>query len=228
MKRLRIVCGISAAFCLFAASAVRADMITYTLDNANSAVNPPYSPPYGSVLVDLTSSTTATITFTSDVVSNNIYLFGATSAVDVNVNAASWTLGPITGTNSGTGFSTPTLTSGGSGNVDGRGFFNQTIDAGNAFPTASDTVTFTLTDTSGSWANASSVLTTNNDGNYAAAHVIVTSDPAYATNSAFVTGYAGADTGVPDTSVPDGGSTVILLGSAMASLGSLRIFLRRK
>lgn len=227
MKILRTVCGISAVLCLFAASAVRADMISYNLDNGNSQVSG-YSPPYGLVTVDLTDPTHATITFTSDVVSGDIYLFGAVSAVDVNVNAGSWTIGTITGTNSGTGFSTPTLTSGGSGNVDGRGNFNQTIDAGNAFPTASDTVTFTLTDTSGTWASASGVLTTNNDGNYVGAHILVTSDPAYATNSAFVTGYAGGDTPNTPDSVPDGGSTVILLGSAMAGVGSLRIFYRRK
>lgn len=218
MKMYRTKFGISAGLSLLVISAAQADMISYNLDNGNSQVSG-YSEPYGTVSVDLTDPTHATITFSSDVAGGNIYLFGAASAVDVNVNATSWTIGPITGSNAGTGFSASTLTDGGSGNVDGRGNFNQTINSSGSFTTSSDTVTFTLTDTSGTWASASNVLTPNNNGNYVGAHIIVTSDPANADNQAFVTGYAGGDT---RNSVPDGGSTVIFLGSALAALGWIR------
>lgn len=213
--------GITAGLSLLTLTAARADMISYNLDNGNSMVSG-YSQPYGVVTVDLTDATHATITFTSDVENGNIYLFGAASAVDVNVNATSWTIGPITGSNAGTGFSASSLTDGGSGNVDGRGSFNETINSAGGFTTSSDTVTFTLTDTSGTWANALNVLTANLNGNYVAAHIMVTSDPANASNGANVTGYAGGDTPGTPNSVPDGGSTVILLGSALAALGWVR------
>src|SRR5262245_53865587 len=60
--------------------------------------------PYGTVDVALVDATHATVTFISGVVGGNIYLFGDGSSVAVNVNAASWTLGTITGSNAGTGF----------------------------------------------------------------------------------------------------------------------------
>lgn len=228
-NHFRKVFGILGALSLVAASA-KADLITYSLDNGNSDINPGYAPPYGTVQVDLTDPTHATITFSSDVIGGNIYLFGGAQCVDVNVNATSWMLSPVVGNNSGTGFSASSLSDGGSGNVDGRGSFDQTIDAFDGYTHSSDTVTFTLTDTSGTWASASSVLATNSNGNYAAAHIFVTSSPANAANGALVTGYAGSDTSItPLTgSVPDGGSTVILLGSAMMSLASIRVWFSRK
>lgn len=221
IKMFRTEFAISAGLSLLAISAARADMISYNLDNGNSAVSG-YSSPYGVVNVDLTDPTHATITFTSDVVSGNIYLFGAASAVDVNVNATAWSIGPITGSNGGTGFSASSLSDGGSGNVDGRGSFNETINSAGGFTTSSDKVTFTLTDTSGTWASAANVLTANNNGNYVGAHIMVTSYPANADNGANVTGYAGGDTPNTPNSVPDGGSTIIFLGSALAALGWVR------
>ena len=204
-------------------------MITYSLDNGNSAIFPGYAPPYGSVQVNLTDSTHATITFTSDTVAGNIYLFGGAQAIDVNVNATTFSIGTVVGSNAGTGFSPGQFTPQGSQNVDGRGVFNETIDSDAGYTHAADTVTFTLTDTSGSWANASSVLLANGNGNFPAAHIFVTTNPADASGSALVTGYAGSDTtNTPRSSVPDGGSTAILLGSAMVGLGSLRLCLRRK
>ena len=155
----------------------------------NDAISP-FPGPYGNVLVTLTSPTTANVTFTSDTNSGNIYLFGAVNAVDVNVNATSWTIGSFSGSNGGTGFSPGPFTDGGSGNVDGFGVLNQTINSADGFTSSSDTVSFTLTNTSGIWASASSVLTPNSDGFDAAAHIFVTSSPANASNTALATGFA--------------------------------------
>ncbi len=201
---------------LATAASARADTTTYSLTTGNTALSG-YTGPFGSVTVNLTDSTHATITFTSGTVGGNIYLFGDGSTVDVNVNATSWSLSGLAGSNAGTGFTTPSLSDGGSGNVDGFGQFNQTINDFDGFDYSADSVSFTLTDTSGTWASATDVLKANKGGSTVAAHIFVTSSPAYQTNGAVVTGYAA--NGSP---VPDGGSTIALLGFALLGVGALR------
>jgi len=71
---IKIVFALTALFLAFA-TGVLADTFTSTLDTGNSAISG-FTGPYGSVSVDLTSSTTATITFTSLTNAGNIYLFG--------------------------------------------------------------------------------------------------------------------------------------------------------
>ena len=117
-------------------------------------------------------------------------MLGDGGSVDVNVNATSWTLGSITGSNSGTGFTPGPWSDSGSGNVSSFGVFNQTITSFDGFTHSSDTISFILTNTSGIWLNASGVLTANADGDVAAAHIFVTSSPANASNGAIVTGFA--------------------------------------
>jgi protein with PEP-CTERM/exosortase system signal len=214
--KLLLVIG-SIGFVSFIAYPVEADTITFDLTTGNSAISG-YPGPYASVLVNRTSTTTATITFTSLTNSGRIYLFGDGSSVGVNVNAASWTLGPITGSNAGAGFSPASYSNAGSQNVNGFGIFNQVIDSGDGFTHSSDTISFSLTDTSGSWASAMAVLLANSTGSLAEAHVFVTDFPADASNGAIATGFAsnGADT------VPDSGTTVALLGIALVGIGSLR------
>jgi hypothetical protein len=91
------------------------------------------------------------------------------------------------------------------------------------FTHSSSTITFTLTNTSGTWGSAGDVLIANADGFDAAAHIFVTTSPANASNSALATGFA-AETG-GGISVPDGGMTVMLLGVALGALGMARRFL---
>jgi hypothetical protein len=210
------------------AQSARGDMTTYDLNTGNSAISG-YSGSYGSVTVDLTSSTSATITFTSDTVGGNIYLFGDGGTVGVNVNASSWTLGTITGNNSGTGFTLGgPFSSGGSGNEDGFGSFNQTINTFDGFTHSSDTVSFTLTDTSGTWANAADVLAANSNGGVVAAHIFVTSAPANAANGALTTGFAAGGPGAVTNRVSDGGSAAIMLGFALVGLGRCRAWFARE
>jgi len=207
-----------AGFMAFTVQPAKADSITFDLTTGNSAISG-YPGPYASVLVNRTSTTTATITFTSLTNSGKIYLFGDGSTVAVNVNAASWTLGPVAGSNAGTGFTPATYSNAGSQNVDGFGIFNQTIDSDDGYTHSSDTVSFSLTDTSGTWANAMAVLLANDRGSLAAAHIFVTAYPANAANGALATGFAGNGT---TTDVPDSGSTVLLLGAALSAIGLVR------
>ena len=214
MKTGTLKLSLAAIGCLVAMAAqqAKADTITYSLNTGNSAISG-YAGPYGTVLVNRTSSTVATITFTGGLVAGNQYLFGGNGAAAVNVNAASWTLGPITASNSGTGF-TPTGFAGvGSKSEDGFGVFNQVISNTGGYGSTANILSFSLTDTAGTWATASDVLTE------VAAHIFITTSPANAANGALVTGYAGNGT---TTDVPDGGSTVALLGLAMLGLGSVR------
>src|SRR5215472_1955182 len=195
MKRNRMTLATTAVVALLflltlGAPPAPADIFTSNINTPDTAIAG-FPGPYAQVKVNLTSSTMATITFTSLVNSGNIYLLGDGGSVDVNVNATSWTLSGITGSNAGTGFSPGPWSDAGSGNVNGFGIFNQRIDSFNGLTHSSDTISFTLTNTSGgTWANAASVLTPNGSGFDAAAHIFVTSFPANAANGAINTGFA--------------------------------------
>src|SRR5205814_307162 len=54
--------------------------------------------PYGELLIDRTSSTTATFTLTSNTKGGNIYLFGDGNTIGLNVNASGVAVGAITTT----------------------------------------------------------------------------------------------------------------------------------
>lgn len=180
--------------CAIAFAIQPAKGIQYTLTSPNSDLTG-YPGPYGTVDVQL-SGNTATITFTS----LNGFLFGDGSSVGVNVNGT---------------FLNPTIISDGSPSqfkdwasspppVDGRGDFSLILDNQN-FSNPLSMISFSIT---GTWADDASVLSLNNLGFVAEAHV-------QAPNSGGVTGYVGATSQV----VPDGGSTVALLGCGLAGIG---------
>jgi hypothetical protein len=206
-----------------------------------TAINPPflsdlgvgndgiesYTGPYGHMSITL-SGQTATVTLTSNTVAGNTYLFGGNShSFGVEVNASSFTSGGLAGGRLG-GF-TGTLGFGGSQNLNGFGIFNLTVDDSDGFKDAFDNLSFTITNTSATpWLNASQVLTTNSGGFDAAGHVFVATTgvvkgaPAYINSDA--TGFAAEVPG--KNGVPDGGSTMMLLGAALSVLGMARRYLK--
>jgi hypothetical protein len=220
MNKIKYIAAVLIAVAGFGLPQAKADTFSFNISVGNPAISG-YPGPYASVLVNRTDSTHATITFTSLTAAGNQYLFGDGSSVAVNVNASTWTLGTITGSNVGTGFTPGPYSDGGSGNVDGFGVLNQTINSFDGFTHSSSTISFSLTNTSGTWANAAAVLIANNQGVFAAAHIFVTTFPANASNSALATGFAANGGG----QVPDGGTTVMLLGAALGALGIARRFL---
>src|SRR5262249_51786514 len=158
MKALSLIVGASGFALALGTSSLpaHADIISFDLGSGNSAISG-FTGPYAHVQVNRTSSTMATITFTSLTNSGNIYLLGDGGSVGVNVNASSFTLGTITGSNAGTGFTPGPWSDGGAGNEDGFGSFNQTINSFDGFTHSSDMIAFDITNTSGTWAAAANV-----------------------------------------------------------------------
>lgn len=215
MKISKLALAIAGCLLNLATQTSRANSITYSLSAANSAISG-YPGPYGSVTVNLTSANQATITFTGNTVGTFEYLFGGTGSVGVNVNASSFSESSLTG------FVAPSITS---GNEDGFGAFNLSIDNFDGNSAADGLMSFVLTDNSGTWANASSVLVANAGGWFVAAHIFV-EDTTTGGNPA--TGYAASSTDSPTPlSVPDGGATIIMLGSVLGGLGIVGRRLRK-
>jgi hypothetical protein len=178
-----------------------------------------YAPSYGHMSISLIDSTHAAVSFTSNTVAGHTYLFGGNNAFALQVNASSFTAGSFVGGRAG-GF-TGTLGLGGAQNMNGFGLFNFSIADSDGFKDAFDSLTFTLTNTSGLWGSASDVLKLNAKGFDAAGHVFVADLVRGKYKNLDVTGFAAEGPGT----VPDGGATVMLLGTALGALGMVRRFL---
>lgn len=198
---------------LMAAGSAQADSVTYDLTVLNSdLINAGYSsgPTYVTVTVNRADTTHATITFQATGLDSDIIFGNGMAGVNVNASTFNYLI---------TQGYTPGSVSTGPGNYeDGFGTFNFSInnhDGPNSGNNSSSSVIFTLTDTSGTWADASSVLLANENGAVAAAHVWLTGGP----NGN--TGFVGNGTPTPP-SVPDGASTAMLFGIASLGLGMLK------
>ena len=220
MKIGKLFIGASLAMVL-GVSSVRADTATLQITDPNSAVAP-FPGPYANVLINRTSSTTATITFTSLFTPSYYYLMGATNVADLNINATSFTVGTISSSNSFAGFTSGPVTSSGSGNVSGFGTFNLNLDSFDGYQHSSNSITVSVTDNSGTWATAAAVLQNNTDGYMAAAHIFVTANPPDVNNSAAATGFSagGGATNIVTTPVPV--PSALLSGMGLLALLAIR------
>src|SRR6266436_6873701 len=127
MKKYTIIFGAVCAVILAFSQNAKADLFSFDLGIGNSAISG-FPGPYASVEVNRTSASTATITFTSLTNGGNIYLLGDGGTAAVNVSGA-FTLGAISGSNAGTGFTPGPYSQGPAGNSDGSGSSNLQIDS---------------------------------------------------------------------------------------------------
>ena len=202
MKKLKYIAPILIAVACLGLHHAKADTIDYTLVTSNSP-GTLGTGPFGTVHVDLTAGV-ATITFTAQ----SGYLFVDGGSVAVNVNASSWTIGNFKSNGE-------PVSNDGSGNEDGFGSFNQKVSMQDSSHGAS-MIRFTLTNTSGTWLSAANVLAFNAQNWLIAAHIQIQNGTG---NTGFAAGPGGG-------TIPDGGTTVMLLGAALGALGMARRFLR--
>jgi len=222
MNKIKYIAAVLIALAGLGLQQAKADTFISSLNQGNTAISG-FTGPYGTVTITTNGTNQATVTFTSNTVAGNAYLFGDGGSVALNVSVATFSVSGISGSNAGTGFTPGPFSQMVAGNEDGFGSFNLRIRSFDGFTHSSDTITFTLTNTAGVWGSAASVLALNANGFDAAAHIFVTTSPANASNSALATGFAGEGGGVV---VPDGGTTVMLLGAALGALGMARRFLK--
>ena len=216
-KLANILAAGAGVLALTTAGAAFADISIYTFGTGNSAISA-YPGPYGQVDVNLTSPTTATVTFTAYDQGIYDYSFIDTGAVDVNVDATSWTITDLT-TNA---LNAGTLSDDGSKNVDGFGVFNQTTKQTDGFADYATTISFVLTDTSGTWGSSSSVLDANSQGETLGAHIAVcdisTNPDCTSAIGALATGF-GANGG---PSVPEPATWAMMLAGFFGLGGLMR------
>ena len=202
----------AAAATLLTGQGAFADVL-YTIGVPNTQLAG-YSGPYATTTVHLVDATHATITFDAQTNGGYVYLLGDGSEADVNVNATSWTISGIAGTNPYAGFTPGPYFDGGSGNVSAFGTFNQTVNGFDGFDHAAAEVSYTLTNMGGTWGSDGDVLTPNAGGYVAAVHAFACASPCTQAEGATVTGFAGSG----GSSVPEPAGLSLIAAAALASL----------
>jgi hypothetical protein len=193
MTKVKMIAGAAASALVLSFATASWAVTTISLDTGNSAISG-FPGPYGTVTVDLIDAVTADITFLADDSGQYDYFFIGTGAADVNVNADTWTITNLVTNGAGT------IADDGAKNVDGFGSFNQTTKQKDGYDDRATQITFTLTDTSGTWASSGSVLAANSNGAFAAAHIAVCDTVANSSCGSAIgaaaTGYAAGGPGI--------------------------------
>jgi hypothetical protein len=200
MNKIKYIAAVLIAIAGFGLQQAKADFVSTLNEGPNGT-----SGDFGTVTVSLVGQT-ATITFQST--TSLDYHFIDTSAAAVQVNASTFTFAILNDTQ----FSAFSQ----GDNINGFGTFNLVVNNHGGWAERVDTISFTVTNTSGIlWASASDVLAFNSQGFDAAAHV--------ATAGGSLTFFVAENGG----GVPDSGATVMLLGLGLGALGMARRYIMR-
>lgn len=221
MTRSKMLAAVATAALALSFGTAASALTTFSLTSLNTSG---YPSPYGSVAVNLLTSTTANVTFTAGSATGFNYFFIDGGAADVNVNATSWTITNLL-TN---GLNGATLADSGSGNVDGWGVFNQTTTQTDGYADRATSISYLLTDTSGTWLTSDNVLTANAFGHTVGAHIAVCDTTANPTcNSTIGAAFTGFATNGPPVNVPEPATWGLMLVGFFGA-GSLLRSRRRK
>jgi hypothetical protein len=195
------------------------------LDSTDIAISEPntglsgFAGAYANLHIDLTSSTTASVTFTSLTHGGYLYLLGGQGAADLNVNGP-YTLGPVLEANALSGFGA-SFDANVPGNVSSFGKFDLSLNNSDGFHDSATTIGFTLTDTGAPWSSAAGVLTPDDAGFLAAVHAFACAEPGCSRDGgAAVSGFAGNGNAPPDR-IPEP-ETLAVLGTALVGFGVVR------
>jgi PEP-CTERM motif len=217
------ICGALLAVAMLAglSGPATADFI-FDIGTPNTAIAP-YPGPYVHVDIHWVNATTATVTATSLTSGAFTYLMGDGSTFGLNTNGTV-SVGAITGAPPTHGtYSTS------SGNVSAFGNINFIIDTSDGFPDTSSSLIFTLTNTTGTWADENAVLIANNKGFFGEAHIFVASPNctnAQGAPIACATGFAGNGSGPPVQETPEPG-ILSLLGIGLLAAGATALRRRK-
>jgi hypothetical protein len=182
--------------------------------------------PYATLEVDLTTDTTATITLTGLDNGTYQYLIGDDSqGAALNVNSTNFTVSGITATQEA-GFTSITYTPkyyiASPQGYDSLGYYNLNINGtGSGYNTAAMSISFALTDVSGTWADAAAVLTSvGNDYGYDVAVPIYVCPASNCTSSSTVSEVAHGTAGASPIPEP---ASILMFGGILLLVGrSLR------